>query len=295
VRRDSYHDYGGLATLAIATALTLSCGGRIARVPAPEPASTDAASLAPLTPLDDVKPLFVAGENITWEVTFRGIEGGRARMAVGNPTLVDGRHVLALRADAESSGLLAVVKTIHDDVAAWVDLDTGLPLRTEGSANTSGKELHSETIFDHAAHRAAIDFTVGSTRQKTGRRLPPGETYDPLGIILILRGWDAPDGARTSFATMGGRTLWRTELTVDARETRSTRLGQVACVRMTGVSKRLLATLTLDERKPPRRFTVWLTDDARRVPVKIVAHTELGDLDVDATSYEAPPAANASR
>jgi hypothetical protein len=249
----------------------------------------------PPVSLDGVKPRFAAGESITWEVSFRGIEGGRARMALGQPALVDGRQVLALHAQAESSGLLAVVKSFHDDIAAWIDVDSGLPLRTEGNSNTSGKEIHAEAVFDHAAHHAAIDFTVAGVRQKTGRRLPAGETYDPLGVILVLRGWQAPDGARASFHTLGGRTLWRTDLVVDGREQRASRLGKLACVRMSGRSVRLLSTLAVDDKRPPRRFTVWFTDDARRVPVKIVAHTELGDLDVDATSYELIPVTTAAR
>src|SRR4051812_45529434 len=98
--------------------LTLSCASRIQHTPLPGSPSPSAAAAAASPPvsLDDVKPRFFPGESITWEVTFRGIEGGRARMAVGQPSLVDGRHVLPLRAQAESSGLLAVVKSFHDDV-----------------------------------------------------------------------------------------------------------------------------------------------------------------------------------
>ena len=62
-------------------------------------------------------------------------------MAIGQTALVDGKPVLALHADAESSGLLAVVKTVHDEVSTWVDASTGLPLRTVGDSNTSGTEL----------------------------------------------------------------------------------------------------------------------------------------------------------
>ncbi len=260
----------------------------------PTPLSSPATSAAPVVSLDQVAPLYVAGESITWEVTFRGLEGGRARLAVGTPAQVGGLAVLPLRADAESSGLLAIVKTMKDDWAAWVDVASGLPLRTVGDANTSGKQLHVEAIFDHAASRADIDISIDARRQKLTRRLPSGETYDPLGAILLLRGWDAPDGARTSFHTLGGRTLWHTELLVEGREVRATRLGKQPCVRMVGRSRRLLPSLLVDQKRQPRSFTVWFTDDARRVPVKIVAHTELGDLAVDATSYDAPPLATAS-
>jgi hypothetical protein len=250
----------------------------------------------PPVALDSVKPLFQPGEQITWEVSLQGIEGGRARMAIGQPTIVDGKSVLPLHADAESSGLLAVVKTLHDEVSAWVDASTGLPLRSVGDSNTSGKELHAEIRFDHVLHQAQIAYQIAKgALQTTGRRLPEGATYDPIGVILVLRGWDAPDGARAVFHTLGGRTVWRTELVVDGRELRATKLGKLSCVRMTGTSRRLSPALVLDEKRPARQFTVWLTDDARRVPLEIIAHTELGDVEVKLTSYDAPPAATAAR
>ena len=296
LRQTSYHVYRSMATLTMVAALTASCAGRPHPSSPATPAPAAVSAAAPVS-LDGVRPLFFPGETVTWEVAFRGIEGGRARLAVGAPALVDGRSVLALHAQAESSGMLAIVKNVHDDIAAWLDADTGLPLRTSSNSNATGKDIHAESVFDQVKRRVAIDYTIGGKkRQQTGRRLPPDTTYDPLGVILVLRGWDAPDGARTGFYTMGGRTLWRTELVVDGREVRTTRLGKLPCVRMTGTSRRLLASsFSPDQKKPPRKFTVWFSDDARRVPVHIVAATELGDLDVDATSYEVAPLATASR
>jgi len=295
LQRSFYHEYFGLATLAIVTCLTVSCASRSRHLEDPAPLHPATVNHSPPILLDGIQPRYQAGESITWEVSLRGIEGGRARFAVGQPALVDGKQVLALHADAESSGLVAVVKTFHDDISAWIDASTGLPIRTVGNSNTSGKDTHAEATFDHQAHRASIDYSIGTgARQKTARRLPESATYDPLGVILVLRGWAAPDGARAIFHTLGGRTVWRTDLTVDGRETLSTKLGKVMCIRMTGVSRRLTATLGVDDKKPARKFTVWLSDDARRVPLEIVAHTELGDVDVVLTSYEAPPLATAS-
>ena len=37
-----------------------------------------------------------------------------------------------------------------------------------------------------------------------------------------------------------------------------------------------------------RTFTVYLSDDADRVPLKVVAHTELGDVVMNLTDYSRP-------
>jgi hypothetical protein len=172
LRGTFYHVYSGLATLAIVTSLTASCASRSHAADDPATFHPSAVSTAPPILLDTVKPLYQIGEQITWEVSLQGIEGGRARMAIGQTALVDGKPVLALHADAESSGLLAVVKTVHDEVSTWVDASTGLPLRTVGDSNTSGKELHAEVSFDHAAHKAQIAYQVASgPKQTTGLHL----------------------------------------------------------------------------------------------------------------------------
>ena len=46
--------------------------------------------------------------------------------------------------------------------------------------------------------------------------------------------------------------------------------------------------------KPTRTFDVWLSDDADRVPLKMTAHTELGDVAMDLTEYNRPVAYVAS-
>jgi hypothetical protein len=266
----------------MAVTLAISACGRGMASPAPHPPPL---STAPPVSLDDVAPRFLAGESFSFEVTFKGIEGGRARMAIGEPTVVDGRRVLAVRAEMESSGLVAIVKSIRDDSATWLDADTGLPLRSESDASTSGRQVHMVTTFDHPGRRADTVLTRNGKERKVGRRLPEGETYDPLAAMLVLRGWDAPVGTRGLMHSFSGRTLWRSELVVEAKEVLKTKLGKLPALRTSGVAYRLLSSGAVDQRKPPRRFTVWVSDDEWRIPLRVVAVTEMGDVVVEATSY----------
>ena len=44
----------------------------------------------------------------------------------------------------------------------------------------------------------------------------------------------------------------------------------------------------LESDKPARTFTVWLSDDGDRVPLKVTAMTELGEVSMDLTEYNRP-------
>jgi len=55
-----------------------------------------------------------------------------------------------------------------------------------------------------------------------------------------------------------------------------------------GVSFRARRDLKAETTKPSRRFRVWLSDDADRVPLKVVANTELGEVVMHLTEYSRP-------
>lgn len=265
---------------------TTGCGhqsGATAPVAAPQVAPGTVVSLDALT------PFFVPGEAITWELSYHGIEGGRARLAVGEPGLVGDRQLVALRAEAETSGIAARIKLIRDYVSSWVDVTSGAPVRTESEALFGERHTVIATTWRGAEQLAelVVREQQGDERSKR-RKLPSVRTHDPLSAILMLRRWDAPTGARAAFYTLGGQRLWRTELVVEARESIDCPIGTRAAIRIAGVSTRMTPAFADDLSKKPRTFTLWLSDDAQRIPLRVAAHTELGDVMIDATSYSAP-------
>jgi hypothetical protein len=42
---------------------------------------------------------------------------------------------------------------------------------------------------------------------------------------------------------------------------------------------------TIDPTSDTRRFSIWLTDDADRVPVKLLAKTDYGDIVMELLAY----------
>lgn len=285
-QRQLYHRWALGASLALAAG---ACAGPATSQPASGPSLPSAVALTAPVSLEEVRPFFFPGEAITWELTYKGIEGGRARLAIGEPAIVGDRSVLAIRADAESSGLLAVVKRVRDDLATWIDVQSGLPVRTESEADVSGKHIRVHTTW--RAGEAFADMIVWWKRdpeKRYVRRLPTVRTHDTMSALLTIRGWEAPDGARATIYALGGQRLWRTELVVERRESVRAPLGERAAIRMSGVATRMTPALQDDRAKKPRTFTVWFSDDADRIPLRVVADTEYGEIEIAATSYERP-------
>src|SRR5438045_9570543 len=87
----AYHRFPALSRAAVLYLSACSGGGGIGRsVESAPPAGVEAGLL-------ESKPFFVPGETLTWDVSFSGIAGGRARLAVGAVGNEAGRRLRVLR------------------------------------------------------------------------------------------------------------------------------------------------------------------------------------------------------
>jgi hypothetical protein len=87
---------------------------------------------------------------------------------------------------------------------------------------------------------------------------------------------------------VGGRRLWRVDVRYVGEETIGSVLGNRRAVRLEGASYRARSNFRLESDKPARTFAVWLSDDADRVPLRMSAQTELGEVTMDLTEYSRP-------
>ena len=100
-----------------------------------------------------------------------------------------------------------------------------------------------------------------------------------------LRGWRAAPGTRRTVFVVGGRRLWRIDVTYAGQDTIGSAIGNRRAIRLSGASYRARPDFSPETPRPTRTFTVWLSDDADRVPLKVAAKTELGDVVMNLTEY----------
>src|SRR5690606_15786991 len=91
------------------------------------------------------------------------------------------------------------------------------------------------------------------------------------------------------FYSVSGRRVWRTDLAFRGSTTVRTAMGLRAALRFTGSSARLdHRSLDPDRSKAPRGIELWISDDAHRMPLRVVAHSEYGDFQAELVSYQRP-------
>ncbi len=260
------------------------------------------ASLGPPTALPAVGGVFLPGEEMRFELSLRGILGGEAVVAVGQPGKVDGKRIVIVSSRVESAGVVAMFRRVRDEVSTHVHLDTGLPLRHQAHVIFGEKESFIATSFAGGAN-GAFDVEVrgknraGQAMQRTLRQAMPDDqaAFDPHTVVGALRAWEPEDGQHAYFFVLVGRHLWQNTVRLTGREKLRTRMGQFDALRIDGVAQRLTRGLREDRRKPQRTFTVWISADEGRLPLLVLGKTEFGDVKAELVDYRSPAALSAAR
>lgn len=266
-----------MPTRAALLCLSLAaCGGAAADL-------VDPAAPMDEPPLEAIHP----GESMRFEIRLAGVLGGEATFATGEPAIRDGRTVIAAASRMRSAGALALVKDVRDDATTVLDLDTGAPLTTTSEVRANPRDYNGQTTYD--GHTATLVFTPRGQAAATYHFDFGAEPiHDAHSAMFDLRTWEAAPGAQRTLWILGGRRVWKAEMTMGPRETIHTYLGNQPALRIDGVARRALANRTIDTTRKPRTFSVWLSDDADRVPFRVTATTELGDVLIELVDYQRP-------
>ena len=274
-----------LLTIAVAVAL-FACGGASGPRQLPPPPAG-----GPPTALQVDKPVYIPGEYIAWELSWKGIAGGKTRLMVGEPGTIDGRRAIIVRSETRSDGLLAMFRHVRDDLITTIDLDSSLPIESHGvfEFGKRGKQIKNTKVYaTFNGDSYNIEYErKGVPRRSWTQNLPEGEVaYDTHSVLGALRAWEPEDGDRVYFYSLSGRRLYRVEVTASIRETLTIGLGTYPARRFEGVGTRLARNLATNAKRKPRHFSVWVSDDADRVPLLVRARTEFGDVQVELVEYQ---------
>jgi|JI10StandDraft_1071094.scaffolds.fasta_scaffold12394_11 hypothetical protein len=272
----------GLVTIAVATAFACGGAGEALDPVEPGPGATTE-TVPPSVPLAAVHP----GEKMRFEVSLAGVLAGEASFATGDFGERDGRPTVVLSSSIRSAGALALVKDIRDEATTVLAIDGLEPLSTTATVKANPRDYTAETRFVDRV--AEIEFRPAKGPTQQLRYDFAGQVaHDAHSAMATLRVWQAPTGTTQTMWVLGGRRIWKVELTLGPTEVIHTFAGNQPAIRLDGRATRAHANLTVDPSRPPRTFSVWLSDDADRVPFRVVAATELGDVLIEMVEYSRP-------
>ena len=261
-----------LAGCAGAEAMTLPAASRAPRPRAPR---RDELGLNP-------------GESMAFEVQLGGMLAGEAQLAVGEIGEVDGHRAVVVKSRAATAGAAALIKKIVDEATTVIDMRLGPPAARSTRSSSKGDKTTTAQRDVQRQRSRASRTPAATSRRRTRTSVDFGKVtvHDTHSAMAQLRGWrrDARHDAHGVRRRRSPAVARRRPLRRAAR--RSARRSATVA-RFASTARRIARARTSrsSREKPARTFTVWLSDDADRVPLKMIAHTELGDVTMDLTEY----------
>jgi hypothetical protein len=244
----------------------------------------------PAAAVRSVGASYLPGETLKVDVYLDAVLAGRGELKAGMPCKMRDRIVIPVSTSAESTGLARFIQTAKSETASLLDLETSFPVETRNDTTIGSERSLSEVVFDKARFdfRHQRFYDDGPKTQVDEIALPieqgPHDGHSALGY---LRNWRPRDGTRGYFYVVNGRYPWRAELTFQGADPIATERGEEKAVRIDGIATKLIGrSLMPSESAPPRPFSIWISDDDRRTPLRLLVETSVAKITVELTRYE---------
>lgn len=194
-----------------------------------------------------------------------------------------------INAEARSKG--TIIKLFGFSFLMQVDStikrDDFYALKTKKHDVQKDRVRDSETIFDYTAERVTFTETNPKEPMKPPRTIASqiaGETHDLISAIYMLRLLPLEVGKTFELSVSDSGLVYTVPVRVTGRERKKTVLGKVWCYR---VEPGVFGEGSLIER--PGSMVIWVTDDARRLPVRALVKANVGKVDIKLKKLINPP------
>ena len=258
----------------------LAGSGFVAKPPAPPaPSPTPAPGTPPArrplvipgTPTEDARDLndlpFKVGEQLNYQVFLANVQGavGTATFQVRARSKYFDHDGLLFTLNAQTTNALQTLFVAHDIISSYVNPKTLLPFHTELSLN-EGR--------DRSSTKLTINQDYGTATTETGTRIEiPVGTHDYLSYFYVLRTFNLNPPKRNAISILVNnkpKTLFITALNKENVQLGSQTIPAIQF------------SLTTDDAQGDKyQLRGWISDDKRRLPLRLTAMTELGQLRAD--------------
>ena len=264
----------------LVAAVLVACGSHQAEhLPLPAPK---------LERMAEGPPLVTPGEHMSYKLALQGVELAVYDFAIGEVTQVSGKPAIQMQAHAKTVGLGALVK-VDDFFWSWMDTATGRPLHWVTDEYTTDGQHKEKTDADLAARSGdtvPVSFHLDNDPAvPEPQHVSYADVWDYNSFLIALRSWEGAAGTTVVAEVFRSRYLWHVEMKIHGKDKLVTELGELPALRVDGHTYKLGRDGKRFPGADERDFSVWISDDDGRVPLKVVAKTDYGDVEMTIVDY----------
>lgn len=182
----------------------------------------------------------------------------------------------------EPAALVRAIRRTSGDARTELATDTGAAAASD--YNMRDGDLFRHYRIEHRSGSFAYSYDNGGALSRRGRDAVPegAPPHDLHSAMMLLRSWRPRLNDTAYFYVVLGRRLWRVEVSAAGPEVIKTNGVPQLTHRIDGVGVRLWQP----SEAAPRRFSVWLSEGAERVPLRMVADASFGQVTMTLTERD---------
>jgi Protein of unknown function (DUF3108) len=207
-------------------------------------------------------------EKLVFDLTWTGIKAGTATQEI-----IAEKDTVRVVSTARSADWISVFFPVEDRVESVLTKAQppllGLPKDYRIKTREGKRYKDKEIIFNHAKGKAVYIDHLGGERAEMA--IGPN-TYDVYSSFYYVRTLPLTVGKSVYVSILDNKELWNVEVQVLKKEKLDTIFGEVNTI----LIKPLIKSEGIFERKG--EIFIWLTDDARRIPVKMQTKVVIGSV-----------------
>ncbi len=234
-------------------------------------------TLLPVRPAAQDLPVpFKVGEVLTYDVSWSTtLTAGTATMSVKErKPIAAGASAYDLVAEGRPSALLAKLYHLYYKAESLLNTRTLRPTIATVFSDERGRQKLRTVTFTGPT---TIEFTprVNEPRE---RKTVPAASQDPLSAMYVIRAVPLKPGQVLTMPIVDGHEVYQVRWQVGAAESVTTPAGAFPALRITPA-----ISDTKGKAVSNRRITLWLSNDARRLPLKLQAGLPVGNFTLTLT------------
>jgi Protein of unknown function (DUF3108) len=263
------HAAAGVAIVIALVAQTTAQHQKPRRAPARSAASPAAPAAVPA---DKVVP-FRAGETLTYDISWSSyLTAGVATLSVRDKRAAGGSSAYYIVAEGQPTGLVSKLYGVYYKLDTLLDARLLLPLRGSVYSQEGSRRRTRITVFDHATRRAEYEVKT-TTDVKTSVGLAR-YSQDALSAVYALRAIPLKENIRLTMPVCDGGKMYRVQFSVGRTEPVRVGAASIPAFRITPTIADAAGAIV------GRPLTLWISADARHVPVKLKADLAIGSIDL---------------
>ena len=248
-------------TCSLLVILSLGFLGSIAFSQGPDPA---------------LKSPFPDRERLSYVISWMGLNVGRGVLEITPNVPFENRKVLRVVSTARSNRFLSFFYKVRDRVESLIDSSDLYSYQIIFDQKRSTRKRYKKISFDHDNHIATLFYKENTTEYS----IPP-MVHDSLSSLYFLR--MVPDltvGSSVFIDVHASKKNWKLEIQIISREVLKTVLGKIPTIKVKAIVR--FEGVLWDKGD----LNIWLTDDERRIPVKMKGKIALGSITATLSGVE---------